>query len=694
LCGLDADSLLPDLAFGTETDLFTLTGFFNSLMSLKTTPGAVADQAYNGAPTGMKWAAWLIVYAGAGVLSVGGAAIDAAAFTSGCGSPNYVSMKIYLALLGFLNNWVAPIFGKIGTTANYYDSWLCPQQIPSTADAQSAYLANAITDSLLDTWTAANNDCPIPARTILEARRSKLTPVDIVSLFRRGLIDEEAYNERIRELGYIRTDDPDEIIALSNQVPPVSELIRMMVRDVADEQLVTDFDLDADFGKKWIGQLKEWGYQQGITDQFAKYEWRAHWSIPSPGQLYEMYHRYRNLPPNDPLYVNIETIKSALKQQDIAPFWVDRLLGTSFRLITRSDIIQMMYYGTMTSQQAKTAVSQLGYDDDASDLYVKYLQRRRSLRARTHPYVRSYIRGDIPADAVSTRLQLDGYEQTDIDDVVSYADVLRTARTSAVCRSSVKKKFMLGEIDFSSISGQLISYGYDLDEANDFASAWLCERSARIKQQSAEKLCKWFAAGIIDATDFSTRLTNIGYKPLDVINIMTACQQGIDKKAAAEQAKQLAKAEREAEQAAKKIAQAEKQAAAAAAKAAKQVDAMQKKAQARQKAIVKAAEIWSHGCGGSVTDALDGITAAVAWIRSNTELTYDESISAAMLAAEQMDGKASCDWPSVFKQVATAWHSAQQDSPGPLDPIDGNGVAISGGPFPSSTPSPGPSPTN
>lgn len=675
-CSLAVADILPSFEFQPEFDDSTAAGIVNDLLIGGTTPKAEADEAYNALPFPINWFVWVTSYVGFTVIALGGAVLRNSLLAEGCANVNAVAIKVWLTLLGFLGQWVSPIFAKVGITANYVDSWNCPQQIPSTADAQAAYLANAIDETLRDTWTAANNDCPEPAFAVLQARRAKLSPLDIISLYRRGLITEDDYNEKIRELGYIRTDDADNLYTLSNQIPPVSELIRMMVRDVADIALVNKFGLDNDFTNKWTGQLKDWGFQQGITDDFAKYEWRAHWSIPSPGQLYEFYHRYRKQGPAGSPPVDLQTVTDALKQQDILPYWIPYFVDASFRLPTRSDLIQMLYYGTLDSTTVKPYLSRIGYSDADVDLYAKYLKRRRSLRARTHPYVRSYVQGNIPQDTLRTMLTIDAYEQSDIDDVVTYADVLRKAKTATVCRASVKRKFMLGEITFNQVGPELIGYGYDVSEASDFANAWLCERSAKVKQIAAEKLCKWFASGIIDASDFSFRLTNIGYKPIDVINIMTACQQGIDAKAAAAAAKKLAQQEKDAEKLAKEQAQAAKQAASAAQKAAKQVAAMQKAANTRQKAMVHAAELWVKGCGGTVSDAMDAITTAVAWIRNNTTLTYDEAISATIQAASSYADLKDCSWDKVYQDVAAAWQTARNDYSGPEDTITAKSVAV------------------
>jgi hypothetical protein len=66
---------------------------------------------------------------------------------------------------------------------------------------------------------------------------------------------------------------------------------------------------------------------------------------------------------------------------------------------------------------------------------------------------------------------------------------------------------------------------------------------------------------------------------------------------------------------------------------------------------------------------MDAITAAVAWVRQNTNLNYDESINTVMSAAESYADLKDCDWQSLVEQVAYASQQAQLVSPGPADAV-------------------------
>lgn len=668
-CSLDLDEVaagLDDVSLATPA---TEMGTFSLLMGGVYDPQQYASDQMSRASTLAKPFVYAMAWAQGYALRLMGAILNGVAVGDQCATvPGYV-LKAWRIMVGFGERWLSTSFGDFLTSATYYDHYLCPHKIPSTADAQAAYLANAINDELLDAWTAANDDCTVPARTVLEARRSKLQVGDIVSLYRRGFLSQGDFEERIRELGYINTEDPIDIYNLSQQIPPVSELIRMMVRDVADQNLVNQFGMDTDFTNKWTGQLQEWGYAQGITDEYAQYEWRAHWSIPSPTQLYEMYHRFRNLQPGDPLYTDEQTVRTALEQQDILPYWIDRLLGVSLRLKPRSDLIQMTHFGVLNDQQLNDSFSQLGYSDADRDLYVTYLKRQHKLQARTHPYTRLYLRGEISQSELRTRLDLDYYSATEINDTVTYCQVIFTQRQNAQCRDGLRRQYFLGQVDENFLQGALPGLGYDIDETQQYISTWKCVRASKYKHASALKLCGMAKQGVITLADMALSLTRIGYDPVDVARLVASCQKQINdalKKAQERQQKQQQKA---AQQAAKKAAQLAAKLARQAAQAAKQANSLQKQATAVQKAILKAAEKWSRGCGGAIEDNVGQIVTAVDWIEQNTDLEGLEILDAVIEAATQMDGKASCDWTEVYQSTAVAWVEAKNLVPGPLDTV-------------------------
>lgn len=461
------------------------------------------------------------------------------------------SLNVYRAVVGFLGKFIGGVADDALIEPEQTVHYLCPQRVPTSSEADAAYLSNSISVDQWRCWVRANNDCDVPRETIVDSKRQRIGVNENVALYLRGEIDKETYYSGLRQLGFLNQQQADQYLTLSQQIPPVSELIRMMVRDVADEGLVTQFGMDKHFTDKWVGQLKEWGHNQGIPDLFAQYEWRAHWSIPSPGQLYEMYHRGRTLPPDDPRYIDVPTITTALEQQDILPYWIPKFIGISFKPLTRIDAGRAFEVGVLGKDALHKAYTDQGYDDDNADTLVKFKQRQVAVRLRTLPIVTLYRKKLLNKQQVYNFLVTQNYEPESVSDALNYAKMLSDADTSAKCVASLRKRYMLGEVNQTDLQPLLMQQGLDLEQAISTANAWECERSARGKLAPAAQLCKWFKSGLIGQADYTLRLLNLGWSTDDVAAHLNQCQieidaaklkqQLADQKAKERAAKQLAK---------------------------------------------------------------------------------------------------------------------------------------------------------
>ncbi|HET6917659.1 MAG TPA: hypothetical protein VFH56_16350 [Acidimicrobiales bacterium] len=575
-------------------------------------------------------------------------------------SPAFFSINLYRTVVGFLRIFIGPVADDLEIEPGYSSHYLCPQRIPTSAEADAAYLSKSIDTGLWSCWVRANNDCDEPRLKIIDSKRSRLGVGELVALFMRGEIDHPTYYDSMRQLGFLYEQQADQYLTLANQIPPVSELVRMMVRDVADEGLVTKFGMDTDFGKKWQGQLKEWGKNQGVGDLFAKYEWRAHWSIPAPGQLYDMYHRLRGLDPADPNYVDLSTIETALEQQDILPYWIGKFIAISFRPLTRIDAGRAYELSAIDETRLKRSFTDLGYNDEDADTMVKFKKRQLGVRMRTLPPVSLYKKGLIPRNTAQGMLAADGYDAALITSALDYAQKLAAASTTAACVKSLKKRYMLGEVTQAQLAGELVGLNMDAFQANATAQAWQCERSARGKLASVAILCKWFKQNLINQGDYVTRLSNLGWHAAEIANHIQVCKNEID----AEKLKQQLAEQKQQEQAAK-------QAAALAAKLAREQQQQAEKlarlalkeAKLTRRQFQRITEAAKYMVKAGVLDFATAYNQIISAINTGLvvyQLDGQAAIDAALKAAQSLTAKNFADYPMLAEQAEKAeWLSFQ-----------------------------------
>lgn len=563
-----------------------------------------------------------------------GAVWDLGRAVAPCDDPAYVPLAGLRAVLGLAEQFVGPAASDVRLAYDYWARYLCPGEIPSALHAQAAYLADAIDIHQLECWIRANNQCWEPYLTTLEAARSKLTPLELAFAHRRGFLDYDQYHQGMRQLGYLNPVDATNLFDLTEQVPPVSDLIRFMARDADDQTLVAKFGLDDDFAAKWGPKLQGWAKSIGVTEDQARYNWRSHWSIPSPGQLYTFYHRFRK----DPKYwrgaAPVDVVKAALSQQDILPYWQDMFLEASFSPINRSDAIAAYDVGVLDEAQLHAAFGQVGYDDPTAQTMVDSRRVFKRRRMRSDRWVRLYRAGGISRQGAEARLAAIGHTPDNIALVLDEALAMSRAESRQKCVISIKRRMMKGEYTPAEAEAELVVQGVDVDQANAIASGWACEKSAKGKHATAANLCKWFELGLITLQEMVDRLEKLGWSRDDAIMVATDCLKRADTRTtkateAAQRKAELAKAaqERKALRDAKAVERALKQA-----HRAKEANA--KARTRREQLIVDAGQKAAAKLSYDLYPAITEVRRLVELLHGGQAMRLDDSIQAVVDAVE------------------------------------------------------------
>ena len=524
------------------------------------------------------------------LLGVGNENIQRLLAGVGCASPLYFGASAVRVLGGLLMQWISPEVNDALWPVRYLARGECPTEFPTHTEAIQAWVRGEISDQLLENWLAINNKCPKPYAALAAASAERFDPLTLIRLRLRGEINEDQFNREIRANGWTRNVDAPLWWSLHRAIPPISELLRFMVRDSADEALVQEFDYDAEFENKWTGKVKDFGEQQGINEEYAKLVWRAHWVIPPPGTLFQMLHRLRNRPDDDPAKVTEEQVETALKQQDIAPFWIEKYKAISFRPLTRVDVRRAFDIGAIDRDRVLKSYKDLGYDDENAEALTKFAERLQEERVRNNKSIKLYQQDVITEDMLIADLDRNGAKPELIRDIVDRANREITLIADKACQKSIKDRYFLGEFPDEDLQGHLIANGMNPKKAAATAKAFKCEKEARGKHPSTAQLCTWLELGAIQPPEFVQRLQRVGWDRQDALRVLLDCTTRIsekrrkeaEKEAKAEAAEQ-ARIEREQKKAEKELeAKLEKQR--------KQAERMQRAADKREKMFVKAAE--------------------------------------------------------------------------------------------------------
>ncbi len=165
----------------------------------------------------------------------------------------------------------------------------------------------------------------------------------------REFIDDSQLDKGLTKKGW-RSDSIAQLKKAAFFIPPVQDLITMAVREVFTPDIAARFGQFQDFPDDFI----KWAKQQGISEEWARNYWGAHWALPSVQMGFEMLHRD---------VITEEDLSLLLRASDVMPFWRDKLIEISFSPLTRVDIRRMHKVGVLTIGEVKRAYKDIGYNE-------------------------------------------------------------------------------------------------------------------------------------------------------------------------------------------------------------------------------------------------------------------------------------------------------------------------------------------
>jgi hypothetical protein len=637
-----------DYVVGTNEDISQWIPSSTWVSQLTSVPGVeeVEDAIENAAPTGFKnLASWI----GFILLAPIVAALDVIRYVVPCELSRYLPLAGRLWTLSVVQKWTGADLGDVVYRQKSLQNALCPYVMPTTADANAAYLMDGIGRAEWLCWVRLNGQCEGPQQKLVHAARTKPDQNEATALYRRGVLDEETWGKAMRQAGVLEPEDARRFYELSTFIPGPSDLIRFMTRDSFDDAVVERFQYDQDFQKKYTAKAEEWGFAQGIDTDTAKYYWRAHWDLPSAGQAYEMLHRLR--PDKDGVTnpVTRDDVRQLLQVNDMAPFWQERLIDISYAVPRLVDTRNGYFKGAVSRNQLLSILQDRGYDLPTAK-WVRGLFDKQKLDWASGRYWAKLRRQCLITDAEAQEYaDIDGVDYDTFREVMSLMGKLREADLRKTCAAGVKGQYTTGGLLPADAINALMQLGLEGGCATQMVQLWTCQLKAKGKLPAIAQMCSWLQHGILSPAEMSARIVNMGYSPADAQRFVANCilsikrreqqdQQKKDKDKAREDAAKKRAAEKEANQ--KQRGEARKR---------RDTKAEQKAAERRRLKLEKSAEVVSAVCGIRIEEAQDALLLRI----GKVNLLYGFSL----------DG--SYDWVSEI-----AKESAADDPTRCLDTID------------------------
>lgn len=360
--------------------------------------------------------------------------------------------------------------------------------------------------------------------------QTKLSSLDLIQLRRRGLISDEDFITQ-QKMSRTGSKTIGQIEKLSKFIPGVQDTIQFAVREAYRDDIADKFGYDEDFpdpGRiKTIEKMTPDQYENlegtdrliaqalqiGLDPAILKSFWRAHWQLPSITAGLEMFHRLRpEFNPANP--VDFDTIKELLKIQDIAPFWQERILETSFNLPTRVDVRRMYVAGLLTQQEVYDLYQQRGYSPEWAEKLTQLADSDKldSGRDLSRTMIeKAYEEGIIKRENALSLLIEMRYDENEAEIIVDLIDRDLANNKLRDKLKLLKAQFIRGIINEASYKSSLDDLNILSERRDLIILAAKTERLTKQKLATKDDLKAFFKKQIFTENEVRTELLKLGY---------------------------------------------------------------------------------------------------------------------------------------------------------------------------------------
>lgn len=285
-----------------------------------------------------------------------GSRVDLAALIDKLSPPNPLSRAIFTLafLITVANGAMAGVTQANAARVMQEYAIAHPYRVMNPDEATAAYFrANKPLDEAKHAIRASGLD-DSDSDQMLESAKSAPDPGMLIAMKRRKLIDENTYQVGLKA-NAIKDAFHEPLFGLSNVIPPVGDLITMVVKEAFDDTFAQEWGADNEQPAAAAPYLE----MQGLSADWIKRYWRMHWNLPSLTQGYEMYQRGE---------IKLEQLQRLMKAQDVLPGWRDHLIAIAYNTLTRVDIRRLFQLGLLKEDGLVKEYQRAGYSPEHAEM--------------------------------------------------------------------------------------------------------------------------------------------------------------------------------------------------------------------------------------------------------------------------------------------------------------------------------------
>jgi len=367
------------------------------------------------------------------------------------------------------------------------------------------------------------------AKLIYQSYIKKLDASRYIFLYFRKEISEDELKKHLSSLGY-GDKDIEYLIKTSKYYPSVSDIIRFSVRDVYSPETIKKYGMDMELPEKYLEEAELMGLDR---ENAIKY-WRAHWTLPSASLGAEMLYRLNRFHDKEYLskYVelgldpsklefNVEDYKDLIRRLDIEPYYRDRIVATLFNPLTRVDLRRLYEAGLIDEKYVYNVYLDLGYAPKDAELLTKFAWwlKYEDTRKLSLSYIKKlYANGQFDSETAKKYLVEYGYSESDAELLISLWDIENTYNELEERVNLLVTRYLIGELSLEQLQAELDKLNVSSQYRDKVLSYALNKIKSKRRYFSPETYAKMYKKKLITRDQFKQILISLGYSETDSEN--------------------------------------------------------------------------------------------------------------------------------------------------------------------------------
>lgn len=324
--------------------------------------------------------------------------------------------------------------------------------------------------------------------------------ITLMNLYLRDFITEDKLDFYLGSQGY-DTAAISDIKKTFYQLPPTTDLIQMAVKEAFTPEIAKKFGQYEDFPEDFGIYAKK----IGISEEWAKRYWAAHWMLPAPDQGFDMYHRG---------IISVEEQTMLMRSLDVMPFWRDKLiqLSDSYLIPPLADLVRMAVREAFTP----ATIEKFGQYEDLPADFVKWVKKLGVAEDWAKAYWASHW--ELPSAGMGFDMLHRGIIDHEtlvmllksLDIMPYWRDKLIQLAYNVYTRVDVRRMHKTGILTDIEVYQAYLEQGYSPDHADKLSQYTIIANQTSEVEFTKTELLDGFKRGIFDESELKEGLSGLG----------------------------------------------------------------------------------------------------------------------------------------------------------------------------------------